>query len=67
MNKVQDLQNEISKAIASMADPDGFDMAYYQGIQHILKSFNLEEGVIDDGVEEQYLDGIKYAISKLLP
>lgn len=40
-------------------DFDGFDLAFYQGIEHIL------ENTGDGGISQQYINGIKSALNVL--
>lgn len=55
---IKDLTIQVDEAYEN-GDKDGFDLAFYQGIQHILKNIG------DGGISLQYLNGIKYALKNL--
>lgn len=44
---------------------DGFDMAYYQGVDVIINQFKPFDGEGDGGITENYLTGIKDALEKV--
>ena len=46
---------------SKLRDPDGFDLAFYQGAEHILKQCG------DGGLSEQYFAGIEFVLNTLTP
>ena len=44
---------------------DGFDMAFFDGFDSILKEYDCFNGQGDGGITENYIKGIKTALKKL--
>lgn len=57
--KVSQLKKLVKKEKAKLVDPDGFDLAFYEGIEHILEHCG------DGGLTEQYIHGIEFALEQL--
>lgn len=55
----EELQKFVENEIEKLVDPDGFDMAFYEGIQHVLDHCG------DGGISQQYIEGIKVALDSL--
>lgn len=62
MNKLEFIDHLETKKFnyqAETGEMDGFDMAFFQGAEHILTQCG------DGGISEQYFRGIKYALDNL--
>jgi hypothetical protein len=56
---VGDLKKLLKSDLKKLIDPDGFDLAFYDGIQHVIDSSG------DGGLSVQYTEGLRFALSKL--
>ena len=59
MKTLRDVRDYFLAEQNTLVDPDGFDMAYYQGVFHVLDACG------DGGISEQYISGIKRALENL--
>lgn len=57
--KATTLKASLKQKQEELVDPDGFDLAFFQGAEHILKSIG------DGGLSEQYIAGILYVLGTL--